>query len=69
MGLRVHQKSKLSFETKYVLKLLDRILINTWRAEVSVMVLQPWLTQYVDGDVKTPTFTQIKKGLESHHNR
>ena len=41
MGMRVYHQHKSSFETKYVLTLLDRILVNAWRAEVAVTILKP----------------------------
>ena len=45
MALRIHSKHPSPFETKYVFTLLDRVLINTWRAEVAVNVVKPWLAQ------------------------
>ena len=45
MALRVHSKHPSSFDTKYVFTLLDRIIINTRRAEVTVNVIKPWLTK------------------------
>ena len=43
VGWRVNHNTPLSFETKYVLSMVDRVLVNTWRAEMAVTLIKPWM--------------------------
>ena len=43
VSLRVSFTSNLTFESKYILSIIDRILVNAWRAETSITVIKPWL--------------------------
>ena len=65
MALRVHSKHPSSFETKYVFTLLDRILINAWRAEVAVNVIKPWLTKMRKQMKERPSFTQVRRKVQN----
>ena len=46
IGLRVYHSQPTLFETKYVLTLLDRVLVNVWRAETVVTVIKPWIVSW-----------------------
>ena len=62
LAMRVYDsQSKRSFETKYILTLIDRILVNAWRAEVAVTVMKPWLTELAKTNENGPTLTQIRR--------
>ena len=61
IALRVYSKQPSSFEAKYVFTLLDRILINTWRAEVAVSVIKPWLTKLRYKQKEHPFFSQMRR--------
>ena len=64
MALRVYSKYPSPFETKYVFTLIDRILLNCWRAEVAVNVVKPWLAQLKKKN-KSPTFTQVRRKVQN----
>ena len=64
--MRVHHSHGSSFETKYVLTLLDRILVNTWRAEVDITIMKPWSTQFHKEHRKYPTSSQIRRKVHHH---
>ena len=59
MTLKVNYTTPLSFDTKYVLSILDRILVNSWRAETSVSVLKPWIS--LNKKNKQPSLIQIRQ--------
>ena len=65
LGICVHYSYGSSFETKYGLTLLNRILVNTWKAEVTVTIMKPWLTQFHKERRKSTIFTQIRRKV--HH--
>ena len=54
------------FETKYVFTLLDRVLINTWRAEVAVNVVKPWLAQRNKMGKDRSFFVQIRRKVQNN---
>ena len=65
MALQI-PKHPSPFETKYVFTLLDRVLINTWRAEVAVNVVKPWLAQLNKMGKERPSFVQVRRKVQ--HN-
>lgn len=51
----------LPFETKYVFRLIDAVLINSWRATQAVGVLMPWITSLQN----TPTIFQMRNKVKN----
>ena len=41
LALRMYYSQPISFETKYVLTIIDRVLVNTWRAELAMTSIKP----------------------------
>ena len=60
-GLRVTHVTPLSFETKYVFTMIDRVLVNCWRAENAITVIEPWIRSLKNGNKPTPTLQQIRR--------
>ncbi len=56
------QDAKVSFETKYILRLIDAITVNGWRAKQAVDVVKPILKQHSEADT-VPSTKQIKTQL------
>ena len=59
---RIRLEGKVCFEAKYVLRLIDAVTINAWRAYQAVTVLAPYL---VEGR-NPPTLKQIRSKLSSY---
>ena len=66
LAMRVKDVQGCSFETKYVLSLLDRILVNAWRAEVAITTMKPWLTK-LQNDGITPSILQIRRKFRNEN--
>lgn len=60
-GLRVTHMTPLSFETKYVFTMIERVLVNCWLAENAITVVEPWTTSLKKGNNPTPTLQQIRQ--------
>ena len=65
IGLRVYHSQPTSFETKYVLTLLDRVLVNEWRAETAATVIKSWIFSWQQRCGVLPLFAQIMKKVEN----
>ncbi|KAG7366753.1 hypothetical protein IV203_029423 [Nitzschia inconspicua] len=56
---RVAFNSKGSFESKYVFRMLDAILVNSWRAHQAVFDAAPWMATVAE----PPTLAQVRRKL------
>ncbi|KAG7341772.1 hypothetical protein IV203_006864 [Nitzschia inconspicua] len=56
---RVAFNSKGSFESKYVFRMLDAILVNSWRAHQAVFDVAPWMATLAE----PPTLAQVRRKL------
>ena len=56
------QDAKVSFETKYILRLIDAITVNGWRAHQAVKVVKPILEQHSEAGT-VPLTKMIKNQL------
>ena len=65
LSLRVLFPTPSTFETKYVCTMIDRILVNCWRAEIAVTVLKPWIQSLERSGHIPPTTKQIRKKFEN----
>ena len=61
VGLSITHVTLLSFETKYVFTMIDRVLVNCWRAENAIIVIEPWITSFKYGNKPTPTLQKIRR--------
>ena len=59
--LGVKYTTPLTFETNYVFSMIDRILINTWRAEMAITIIRPWIRSIVHTNKKAPSLEQLLK--------
>ena len=59
--LRIYKSTTVYFETKYLLIMIDQVLINYWRGEVAVSVLKPWIMQVECTSRRYPTLDQIRR--------
>ena len=46
ISLRVYHSQPTSFETEYVLILLDRVLVHAWRTETAGTAIKPWIVSF-----------------------
>ena len=65
IGLKVYHSQPTSFEAKYVLIMIDRLLVNTWRAETAVTIVKPWITGLQQRGKPLPSLKQIRKKVEN----
>ena len=64
LAMRIKDKHRCNFETKYVLSLIDRVLVNAWRAEMAVTVMKPWLIQLRNAG-KSASIVQIRRKFQN----
>ena len=57
--LRVKHTTPLTFGTNYVFSMIDRILINTWRAEMAITIIRPWIRSMVNNNKNAPSLEQL----------
>ncbi|KAG7357906.1 hypothetical protein IV203_014519 [Nitzschia inconspicua] len=56
---KVAFNSKGSFESKYVFRMMDAILVNAWRAHQAVFDIAPWLATLAE----PPSLAQVRRKL------
>ena len=65
LSLRVLFPTPSTFETKYVCTMIDRILVNCWRAKITVTVLKPWIQSLERSGHIPPVTKQIRIFFEN----
>ena len=61
VGLHIYKSTPTSLKTKFFYLLMDKVLVNFWRAEIAVTVLKPYIMQLEQTEKRYTTVEQIRR--------